>query len=87
MHLTGASGVLGLQGGLRSGEIWVESSRRHANPASYLIASETWPDQRGEVLELTGMPATFAERLAAIDGEIGGYLDDLETLLAETQSE
>ncbi len=78
--------LFALQGGLRSGEIWVEGSRRYANPASYLIASETWPHQRGEVLELTGMPATFAERLAAIDGEISGYLDDLETLLADPNS-
>jgi hypothetical protein len=31
---------------LRSGEIWVRGSRRYADPASYLIAIETW--QPGE---------------------------------------
>ncbi len=65
--------LFALQGGLRSGEIWVEGSRRYANPASYLIDAETWPLHRPEVLELTGMPATFAERLAVVDGEISRY--------------
>ncbi len=78
--------LFALQGGLRSGEIWVHGSRRYADPASYLIAVEAWPAQRGEVLELTGMPATFAERLTAIDGEIERYLDDLEALLADPDS-
>jgi TnpA family transposase len=40
-----------------------------------------WPDS--EDLELTGMPATFAERLAATEEETSRYLDDLETLLAD----
>ncbi len=71
--------LLALRAGLRSGEIWVQGSRRYANPASYLIAPEAWPAQRPEVLELTGMPTTIAERLAAIDGEMTHrYLDDLE---------
>ncbi|MGH9223775.1 MAG: DUF4158 domain-containing protein, partial [Acidimicrobiales bacterium] len=72
-----------LHAGLRSGEIWVEGSRRYANPATYLIAPEDWPAQRAEVLELPGMPATFAERLAAIDAEMERLLDDLEALLGE----
>lgn len=75
--------LFALQGGLRSGEIWVKGSRRYANPASYLIAVEAWPAQRGEILELTGMPVTFAQRLGAIDTEMSRSLDDLETLLAE----
>lgn len=29
------------------------------------------------------MPSTFAERLAAIDEEMSGYLDDPETMLAD----
>jgi len=78
--------LFALQGGLRSGEVWVEGSRRYANPASYLIAPETWPTQRAEVLELTAMPATFADRLAVIDQEMGGYLDDLEALLTDPDS-
>ena len=75
--------LFALQGGLRSGEIWVQGSRRYADPASYLIAVETWPPQRAEVLELTGMPANFTERLTAIDEEMSRYLEDLEALLAD----
>lgn len=32
------------------------------------------------------MPATFAERLTAIDAEMSRYLDDLEALLADPDS-
>ncbi|MGI9120882.1 MAG: hypothetical protein ACR2G7_12305 [Acidimicrobiales bacterium] len=46
--------LFALQGGPRSGEIWVEGSRRYANPASCLIAPEAWPAQRDDPLELTG---------------------------------
>lgn len=74
--------LFALQGGLRSGEIWVEGSRRYANPASYLIPSEVWPDKRAEVLELTSAPASFSQTLANIDQEMARYLDDLEDLLA-----
>lgn len=38
------------------------------------------------MLGLTGMPATFAERLGAIDREMAGYLDDLEALLSAGDS-
>ncbi|MGI8414360.1 MAG: Tn3 family transposase [Solirubrobacteraceae bacterium] len=75
--------LFALQGALRSGEIWVEGSRRYANPASYLIPAEDWPSRRDEALELTVMPGTFAERLATIDADIARYPDDLEVLLAD----
>ena len=78
--------LFALQGGLRSGEIWVKGSRRYADPASSLNAVEAWPARRGEVMELTKMPATFAERLTAIDAEMSRYLDDLEALLADPDS-
>ena len=78
--------LFALQSGLRSGEIWVQGSRRYANPASYLIAPETWPAQRGDVLELTGMPPAFVQRLAGIEKELGRYLDDLDALLGGTDS-
>ncbi len=78
--------LFALQGGLRSGEIWVKGSRRYADPASYLIAVAAWPARREEVMELTKVPATFAERLTAIDAEMSRYLDDLEALLADPDS-
>jgi len=75
--------LLGLQGALRSGEIWVKGSRRYANPASYLIPPDVWERDRAELLKLTGKPATFVERLVEIEAEIARYLDDLEALLAD----
>jgi TnpA family transposase len=75
--------LFALQRALRSGEIWVEGSRRYANLASYLIPPEEWPERRAEVAELTGLPATFAERLAGIDADYARYLGELEALLAE----
>jgi hypothetical protein len=64
----------------------VQESRRYAQPGSYLIPVEDWPEQRDEALALTGMPGTFAERLASIDADIARYLDDLEVLLADKDS-
>jgi TnpA family transposase len=75
--------LFALQGALRSGEIWVEGSRRYANLASYLIPPAVWPTKRAEVLELTGQPGTFADRLARIDLDLARYLDDLEALLSD----
>ncbi len=74
--------LFALQGALRSGEIWVEGSRRYADLASYLIPLADWPKMRAEVAELTGMPVTFAERLDGIDADYARYLGELEVLLA-----
>jgi TnpA family transposase len=70
-----------LRDGLRSGEIWVRHSRRHANPATFLIGVEDWQYQRSDMLERIRQPATWTERLAEIDAGIAGYLDILDPLL------
>ncbi|MDQ6784547.1 MAG: Tn3 family transposase [Actinomycetota bacterium] len=72
-----------LQGALRSGEVWVEGSRRFGNVASYLIPAAQWPDRRAEVAELCGLAGTFAERLASIDADYDRHLGELEALLAD----
>lgn len=72
-----------LQGALRSGEVWVEGSRRYGDVASYLIPPEEWPQRRAEVAELCRLPATFAARLAGIDADYERYLAALEALLAD----
>ncbi len=68
---------------LRSGEVWVEGSRRYGDVASYLIPPEEWPQRRAEVAELCRLPATFAERLTGIDADYERYLAALEALLAD----
>jgi hypothetical protein len=41
--------------------VWVEGSRRYADPQRYLISNERWPSLRGEVRLQTG---TFLEGLS-----------------------
>jgi hypothetical protein len=77
--------LYGLRGALRSGEVWVEGSRRYGDVASYLIPPEEWPGRRDEVAALCGIPATFAERLARLDADYERLLDQLEALLADGQ--
>lgn len=78
--------LFALRAGLRSGEIWVEGSRRYADPASYLISLDVWPHQRPEVLALTAQPATWDERLRAMDEEMAQHLGLLEELLADDRA-
>ena len=79
--------LFALQGALRSGEIWVEGSRRYANPASYLIPAERWQDIRADTLVRTRAPTRFADRLAALEAELEGHLDELETQLGEPDAD
>ena len=52
-----------LRRGLRSGDIWLENSRRYANPESYLIPQEKWPSLRPEVCQILQLPRNGKERL------------------------
>jgi TnpA family transposase len=75
--------LFAVRGALRSGEIWVEGSRRYGDVASYLIPTEEWPAMRDEVRELCGLASSFSERLTRMDADYERYLDELEALLAE----
>src|SRR5664280_171790 len=79
--------LFALQGALRSGEIWVEGSRRYANPASYLIPPERWQDIRADTLVRTRTPTRFADRLAALEAELEGHLDELGFQLVEPDAD
>ncbi len=52
-----------LRRALRSGDIWLENSRRYANPESYLIPKEKWPSLRPEVCQILQLPKNGKERL------------------------
>lgn len=52
-----------LRRALRSGDIWLENSRRYANPESYLIPKEKWSSLRSEVCQMLQLPQTGKERL------------------------
>ncbi len=52
-----------LRRALRSGDVWLENSRRYANPESYLIPKEKWPSLRPEVCQILQLPKNGKERL------------------------
>ncbi|MDP9353350.1 MAG: Tn3 family transposase [Chloroflexota bacterium] len=72
-----------LRGSLRSGDVWLDGSRRYADPETYLISPERWPRLREEVCSLVqGSPSGEArlqecrreleEGLAALDKTLAG---------------
>jgi Tn3 transposase DDE domain len=59
-----------LRAALRAGDVWLEGSRRYANPESYLIPPAKWPDLRPEVCALTQTPQDGATRFRQRQGEL-----------------
>lgn len=69
---------------LRSGDIWVEGSRRYARLDSYLIPAEEWIAQRPVVCNLLSLPADGDVRLKLrqaelqeLFGQFDRFFDDL----------
>jgi hypothetical protein len=60
-----------LRAALRGGDVWLEASRRYANPESYLISPSRWPAMRTEVCTLTQTPEDGAARLRERQAELG----------------
>ena len=75
-----------LRNSLRSGEIWVEGSRRYADPATYLITDEEWRKVRTEALSDSGRASTFAEQLQSIEADTTRLLNDLDDMLRNPNS-
>ena len=59
-----------LRAKLRSGDVWVEGSRRYARLDSYLIPSENWADARPAICELLDLPEDGAVRLQLRQSEL-----------------
>jgi hypothetical protein len=59
-----------LPSALRAGNIWVEHSRRYANPDSYLIPPGDWPSKRAEVVRQTETPQDGRVRLEEREAEL-----------------
>ena len=47
-----------LRGALRAGNVWVPSSRRYANPDTYLIPKASWPALRPDICQQSALPKT-----------------------------
>ena len=72
-----------LRGALRAGNLWLEPSRRYADPTSYLIPPERWDEMRADTAALTGVPLSGEERLAQLGAELDDHLRRLDRALAE----
>ena len=67
-----------LRAAIRSGDVWLEGSRRHADPSSYLITSSQWRELRPETCTMLHLPADGRERLAVRREELEGLLGRLD---------
>jgi TnpA family transposase len=67
-----------LRSSLRSGDIWVENSRRYANPESYLIPKEKWQSIRDETCRLLSLPENGEERIEKRKKELESLLSELD---------
>jgi TnpA family transposase len=71
-----------LRGALRAGNLWVDHSRRYANPETYLIPRERWPSLRLEVYQQLHLPVEGATQLDARAAELEALLGRVDQLLA-----
>ena len=71
-----------LRGALRAGDVWLEGSRRYADPETYLIPRERWPGLRAEVCRQLQVSGDGTDRLREREEELEGLLDRVEALLA-----
>jgi TnpA family transposase len=75
-----------LRSALRSGRVWVEHSRRYADPDTYLIPPAEWPSRRLEVIRQTGTPGEGLKRLSEREAELEACMAQVEKLLARKDS-
>ncbi|MFC5203117.1 DUF4158 domain-containing protein [Streptomyces kaempferi] len=73
--------LLGLRDGLRSGDVYVPSSRRYADPASYLFTPAQWAGQRDQFCQLVGKPSAAQAALEGCREELQTAMGDLEKVL------
>lgn len=58
-----------LRSALRAGRVWVPESRRHADPASYLLPDEQWQQTRAAFAQAVEQPLDSTERLSVLADE------------------
>ena len=85
-HLYELCVLFQLRDALRSGDIWLEGSRRFANPATYLISADRWPVLRGEVCRILTLTEHGPRRLATIAESIDNLVDGLENHLENSET-
>ena len=68
---------------LRAGDVWVEGCRRYANPTSYLIPTDRWPEFRPEVCQQIQFPADSVVHLREREQELGALLGRVDQMLTQ----
>lgn len=63
-----------LRRALRSGNLWINGSRRYANPETYLIPKVQWTQSRTEFCQLVGMPEVGEQRLKLLNTQLDSEL-------------
>lgn len=69
---------------LRAGRLWVDGSRRHANPASYLLPEDRWQQIKPQFAQTIDRPLTATVRLDALAAEQAELVTALQAMSAET---
>lgn len=72
-----------LRGAIRSGDIWIEHSRKFANPESYLIPKKQWPSLKIEFLKMANLPKNFADQLKKKKKELEDLIPVVDQMLAK----
>ena len=67
-----------LRAALRAGNVWLETSRRFADPETYLISREQWPRDRQDLCRLLQLPEDGATRLKERRAELEEELARLD---------
>jgi TnpA family transposase len=70
-----------LRAALRAGDVWLGSSRRYADPETYLIPKDRWPALRGEACRQLQAPEDGDSRLKRREAELEELLDRVAPLL------
>jgi hypothetical protein len=69
-----------LRNALRAGNIWLDESRRYANPETYLIPQSRWPELRAEVCRQIAAPPDGTVRLKEREIELEELLQKVDNL-------
>ena len=72
-----------LRGALRSGDVWVNYSRRYADPESYLIPHELWPSMRKDACRMLGLPESAESHLKLKQSELEAFYQELDEKIGQ----
>lgn len=85
-HYYEMSALWELRNAFRSGEIWLENSRRYKDPESYLIPRIQWPAIKEEAEQLLKLPSENRERVESRYLEVVECYEKLNQILPSDKS-